>query len=283
MERIQIEARGLTFDAWADGPQEGSLVLLLHGLPRTGWEWHHQLPHLARAGFWAVAPDLRGYSPGARPHGAAAYTNDEFIRDVLAIAASLGWDERAFHLVGTSIGAVFAWHIAGRCPDRVASLVCINIPHPGAMDEVLSSETGAQQQEKMKYFAMSRKEGNESWLLDLTYAMMNLPAEELEPYREALESPQARRAVYHWYRANSRQRNAFASGNTPLPPVTAPTVFVWPQDTHNISRETAEANARYVQGPYRLAILEGAFNFTAQQAPEAVTRILLEHLKEHAR
>ena len=65
MNRIQIKARGFTFDALSAGPKEGSLILLLHGLPRTSWEWHHQLPKLSKAGFKAVAPDLRGYCPGS--------------------------------------------------------------------------------------------------------------------------------------------------------------------------------------------------------------------------
>jgi len=79
MNRIQIKARGFTFDAWSDGPEEGPLLLLLHGLPRTSWEWHHQLPKLAEAGFRAVAPDLRGYCPGARPEGVEAYSVNEFV------------------------------------------------------------------------------------------------------------------------------------------------------------------------------------------------------------
>jgi len=73
MNRIQIKARGFTFDALSAGPKDGPLILLLHGLPRTSWEWHHQLPKLGEAGYRAVAPDLRGYCPGARPEGVEAY------------------------------------------------------------------------------------------------------------------------------------------------------------------------------------------------------------------
>jgi len=38
----------------------GPLVVLLHGFPELWYSWRHQLPVLARAGFHAVAPDLRG-------------------------------------------------------------------------------------------------------------------------------------------------------------------------------------------------------------------------------
>ncbi len=59
MKEIEIHARGMTFQALADGPEDGPLLLLLHGLPRNRWEWH-QIPPMAEMGFRAVAPDLRG-------------------------------------------------------------------------------------------------------------------------------------------------------------------------------------------------------------------------------
>ncbi len=284
MDRIKIEARGLTFDGWADGPEEGSLVLLLHGLPRTSWEWHHQLPKLAEAGFRAVAPDLRGYCPGARPEGVEAYVVDEFARDVLAIGTELGWADRPFHLMGTSIGAVIAWRIAAEHPHRVSTLACINIPHPGAFAEVLATKAADKQREKMSYITDSRKEGNELNMFNFTLKIMGLPAEETDPYREALSSNEALRAVYNFYRANvARTEVTRIAQPQQLKPVVIPTLFIWPPRAGNVSRETAEANARYVEGPYRFEILEGARNFALQKEPEKVTQLLLEHLAEHAR
>lgn len=284
MDRIKIEARGLTFDGWADGPEEGPLVLLLHGLPRTSWEWHHQLPKLAEAGFRAVAPDLRGYCPGARPEGVEAYVVDEFAKDVLAIGTELGWADCPFHLMGTSIGAVIAWRIAVEHPHRVSTLACINIPHPGAFAEVLATKAADKQREKMSYITDSRKEGNELNMFNFTLKIMGLPAEETDPYREALSSNEALRAVYNFYRANvARTEVTRIAQPQQLKPVVIPTLFIWPPRAGNVSRETAEANARYVEGPYRFEILEGARNFALQKEPEKVTQLLLEHLAEHAR
>ncbi len=273
MNRIQVKARGFTFDAWSDGPEEGPLLLLLHGLPRTSWEWHHQLPKLAEAGFRAVAPDLRGYCPGARPEGVEAYIENEFVEDILAIADQLGWADRPFHLMGTSIGSVIAWRLAGEYPQRVATLACINIPHPGAFIEVMATEAADKQQQKMSYITNSRKEGNELKMFEFTLKLMELPAEETDPYREALSSEEALRAVYHYYRALKIQL---------LKPVVMPTLFIWPPKAGNVSREAAEANAHYVEGPYRFEILEVARNFALQKEPEMITRLLLEHLAEHA-
>ncbi|NQZ95977.1 MAG: hypothetical protein HRU01_05665 [Myxococcales bacterium] len=51
MKEIEIEARGMTFQALVDGPEDGPLLLLLHGLPRNRWEWHHQVPPYAGSWF----------------------------------------------------------------------------------------------------------------------------------------------------------------------------------------------------------------------------------------
>ncbi|MHA1727451.1 MAG: alpha/beta fold hydrolase [Promethearchaeota archaeon] len=284
MNRIQINARAFTFDAWSAGPEDGPLLLLLHGLPRTSWEWHHQIPKLAEAGFRVVAPDLRGYCPGARPEGVKAYVVNEFVDDILAIADQLGWANRPFHLMATSIGSVIAWRLAGEYPQRVATLACINIPHPGALTEVLASKVADKQRKGFSYFADFGKEGNESRMFESALKRIGLPAEETNPYREALNSKEALRAVFHWYRALFLREDASETPKVlqPLKPVVMPTLYIWPRKAGNVTREAAEANEHYVEGPYRFEILKNALNFALQMEPEVITRLLLEHLAEHA-
>ena len=86
LERIEIAAGSFVFDAWASGPADGIPVLLLHGFPQTGWSYRHQLGPLGAAGFRAVAPDQRGYSPRARPAGVDSYATANLVADVIAIA-----------------------------------------------------------------------------------------------------------------------------------------------------------------------------------------------------
>src|SRR5688572_23986850 len=54
-----IDANGIRIRIAEMG--KGPLVLLLHGFPESWYSWRHQLPALAKAGYHAVAPDLRGY------------------------------------------------------------------------------------------------------------------------------------------------------------------------------------------------------------------------------
>ena len=273
MKRIKIKARGFTFDALSDGPEDGPLLLLLHGTARTSWEWHHQQPRLAKAGFRTVALDMRGYSPGARPEGKKNYTVLEYVKDTLAIADELGWAERPFHLMGASIGSTISWTLASKYPKRVATLACINQPHPYAIVEVMSTEAANKQREGYSYFAEFVKEDKELENFEGILERSGLPAEETDPYREALASEEALRAVFHWYRVIRV---------TALKPVVVPTLYIWPKNIGNVKRESAEANAHYVKGPYRFEILEKARNFSLQMEPDKITLLLLEHLAEHA-
>src|SRR6185312_1760158 len=66
IQKITTEP-GLTFDVMIDGAADAPLVLLLHGFCESFHMWRELVPALAAAGYRAVAPSQRGYSPGARP------------------------------------------------------------------------------------------------------------------------------------------------------------------------------------------------------------------------
>jgi len=59
----EVPANGVTFATLEAGPEDGPLVLCLHGFPDTAWTWRYLLPDLGAAGFRAVAPFMRGYAP----------------------------------------------------------------------------------------------------------------------------------------------------------------------------------------------------------------------------
>ena len=73
LEQITI-APHLTFDALTAGEPGAPLVLLLHGFAESMHTWRAQVAALAAAGYRAVAPSQRGYSPGARPDPATPPT-----------------------------------------------------------------------------------------------------------------------------------------------------------------------------------------------------------------
>src|SRR5271154_3248458 len=149
IEEKKIETEpGLVFDALVDGAPGDTLVLLLHGFSESFHMWRPQLSALAAAGYRAVAPSQRGYSPGARPDTADSkhYHFDKLVADAMNVAAACGHAKGRFHLVGHDWGGSIAWGIADRYPDRLASLTVLSRPHPNAFNRALQMADGEQAQ-----------------------------------------------------------------------------------------------------------------------------------------
>src|SRR3954451_19963594 len=118
---MRLTTNGVMLHAVAAGPGDGSLVILLHGFPEFWYGWRHQIEPLAAAGFRVLVPDQRGYNRSSKPEGLRPYTIDLLADDVLGLATALG--RATFALVGHDWGAVLAWHLASRNPDRIARVV----------------------------------------------------------------------------------------------------------------------------------------------------------------
>ena len=145
LEQITIRP-GLSFDALVAGEPDARRVLLLHGFAESMHCWRAQVTALAAAGYRAVAPSQRGYSPGARPDtgDTANYHIDRLMDDAMAIAAASGDSERRFHLVGHDWGGSIAWALADRFPERLGSLTILSRPHPNAFNRALQMQDGDQ-------------------------------------------------------------------------------------------------------------------------------------------
>ena len=61
LHRRRVEENGIEFEILEAG--SGPLALCLHGFPDSAHTWRYLLPELAKLGFRAVAPFMRGYAP----------------------------------------------------------------------------------------------------------------------------------------------------------------------------------------------------------------------------
>ena len=81
-------------------------------------------------------------------------------------------------------------------------------------------------------------------------------------------------AALAWYRARGAIR-------TPLGPTRVPTLYIWGNADETVGRAAAEGTADFVAAPYRFVELDGVGHFSAEQAPERVTELMLQHLQAH--
>ena len=119
-----IETNGIRLHVAEQG--EGPLVILCHGFPECWYSWRHQLPALAKAGFRAVAPDLRGYGRSDRPEAVEQYTILHDIGDIVGLVDALGAKQAV--IAGHDIGAPIAWQAALLRPDRFRAVIALSAP-----------------------------------------------------------------------------------------------------------------------------------------------------------
>ncbi|MCM0678173.1 alpha/beta hydrolase [Micromonospora phytophila] len=273
---MRIEARGLTFDVRAGGPEDGAPVLLLHGFPQHGGEWDAVVPALHAAGLRTYALDQRGYSPGARPKAVEAYRMPELVADAVAVLDALGVE--AAHVVGHDWGAVVGWNLAARHPERVRTLTAVSVPHPAAMAHALT--TDPQQKARSAYILLFRQPGKaEKALLALGATGLRRMLtgvgddERVAAYADPMREPGALTAALNWYRAMDRTDMA-ATGPAPVP-----TTFVWSDRDIAIGRTAAKACADHVTGDYRFVELHRVSHWIPDEAPAPLAEAILARVR----
>jgi pimeloyl-ACP methyl ester carboxylesterase len=120
-----VEANGIRIHLAEQG--RGPLVLLCHGFPESWYSWRHQLAALARAGFHAIAPDMRGYGASERPQQIDRYSLLHLVGDMVGVLDALG--EKQAVIAGHDWGAPVAWHCALLRPDRFRAVVALSVPY----------------------------------------------------------------------------------------------------------------------------------------------------------
>jgi pimeloyl-ACP methyl ester carboxylesterase len=269
----------LTFDALVAGEPDAPLVLLLHGFAESMHCWRAQVAALAAAGYRAVAPSQRGYSPGARPDttDTSNYHIDRLRDDAMAISGASGHGDRRFHLVGHDWGGSIAWALADRFPDRLASLTVLSRPHPNAFNRALQMQDGDQAQRSRHHKAFLEAGAADlvladdaKWLRERLTAA-GVPPASIEKHLSVLGNMAAMEAALTWYRARGAIRS-------PLRPIRVPTLYIWGDADDTVGRVAAEGTQDFVAAPYRFEVLPASTIFAADQVPDRVNALFLQHV-----
>jgi len=276
IEQTQLSVGTYTYDVRRAGDGD-ALVILLHGFPETSHMWLPLLEHLAENGYTALAPDLRGYSPGARPEGAEHYAHPVMAVDILAIADALGKDR--FHLVGHDHGAGLGWFIAARHADRISSWTALSVPHIDAFGQALASNP--EQQERSQYMQFFRQVGTaEAALAAHDFATLRniwsaSTPEQVAEYLRVLRQPGALTGALNWY------RGGLTAERRPAGQVAVPTLMIWGNQDQAIGRPGVDATPPLMDGPYRLVELDVG-HWLIQEAEVDVLRETLAHIEQFA-
>ncbi|CAJ1386909.1 unnamed protein product [Effrenium voratum] len=113
------------------GEATAPLVLLLHGWPEFWYSWRHQLLALAKAGYHAVAPDLRGFGGSDAPEHVKDFDCLEIAKDMLGLLKVLG--KPCYALVGHDWGGQLVWYLGCLHPQAFPRLCVMSTPPVGLL------------------------------------------------------------------------------------------------------------------------------------------------------
>jgi epoxide hydrolase 4 len=273
-----VRANGLDFNVATAGSGE-RLALCLHGFPESSFSWRYQLPLLARLGYRAWAPDLRGYGRSSRPKGVKAYALAHLEEDVAALIEASGAKEVV--LVGHDWGALIAWNYAmfGRLP--IAKLIIMNVPHPKLAEQGLRTR---RQLAKSWYVFFFQLPLIPEWALarngceaigrafrGMAVDKTRFSDEVLRVYQEAAAQPGALTAMLNYYRALIRGLRANRRRGAPR--IATPTLMIWGEVDAALGKELTVGTDEYVSD-LTLRYLPQVSHWVQQEAPETVNGMI---------
>jgi len=103
-----------------EGPANGPVVVLIHGLGSRAEDWQNLAPYFANAGFHVYMPDLLGYGRSEKPANFSYSVRDE-AGVVVGFLDAMGLKQ--VNLGGWSMGGWIVELIAAGHPERVSRLM----------------------------------------------------------------------------------------------------------------------------------------------------------------
>ncbi len=268
----------LTFTCRVSGMEnDGEAVILLHGFPETSRMYYDLIPVLVSEGFKVVAPDQRGYSPGARPSKISDYSIDKLSQDVIDIADAFQFEK--FHLIGHDWGSAVGWVTVAFHSERVISWTALSVPHLDAFFEAMNNNP--EQQRKSQYIKFFKKPILPEFYFSifgykyLRDIWRKSSKEEIEKYLEVFKQKGALKASLNWYRANMK------NDDKSIGDIAAPTLIIYGLKDMAIGEKSVDESEKYLKGDYKIEKLETG-HWLIQESFEAVSKSIINHLTNYS-
>lgn len=263
----------------------GPVVVLLHGFPEFWYAWREQIPALAAQGFRAIAPDLRGYNLSHKPRDLSRYRIGEVAEEVDLWIRAVAPGERVA-LIGHDWGALVAWTLAMRAPDRLDRLVIMAVPHPSSFRVLARRPFSA-----LRFWYQAAAQP--PWIPEIAlglgrHAILRramtmlstrrdaLTPEVLNEYETAWSQPGALTGMLDYYRAFHRRPRDLPRREERT--VRVPTLMIRGDQDRFFARDLFEASARWAPDS-RLENVSGAGHFVQHDRPREVNELLIGFLR----
>lgn len=255
---------------------KGVPILLLHGIPTSGWLYRKMITPLVNDGFRVIVPDMLGFGSSSSPEGYDIYHEKEHAKRLLELMAHLKIEKwsHVFH----DAGGLWTWELLQIQPNRVNSLVILNtiIYNDGFKPPVKFGKNGLTKSiiklYKTKLFngLLIKK------LFDSGLQNNNLISLDLEGYKTPLLEGKIN-AMYYFF---SKTKHKIKDYSKLLKSLNIPTIVIWGKDDTFLKWEPQDNEVKIDLKIKKNDIhLIEAKHFIQEEKPELIVNSIVNFLK----
>jgi epoxide hydrolase 4 len=240
---------------------------------------------LVEAGCRVIVPDQRGYNLSDKPKRVKEYDVCTLVEDILGLIDALGYEK--VNLVGHDWGAIVAWTLANKYPERLHRLSIMNAPHPAVMRRFLRRDL---EQIRRSWYVLFfqlpwipeaglRANDWRAAVNSLRYTSKpnSFTDADILKYKEAWTQPGEMTATLNYYRAILRHQPAIPQD----PRIKVPTLMMWGIKDFALSHRMARPSMDYVDEG-NLILFPEATHWVHLDAAEEVNHYLIDFIFDTA-
>ncbi|MHA1670508.1 MAG: alpha/beta fold hydrolase [Promethearchaeota archaeon] len=284
------EVNGVKLHYIKAGPENGELILFLHGFPQFWYMWRDQLLEFSKD-YLAVAPDMRGYNLSSKPEEIKQYQPHHIIEDFRALVEE-HFTRKKCILVGHDWGGVISYPFANAHPNLVEKLIIINAPHPNIFNRLIAKNKD--QQSSSQYILFFRSKNAEGYLsannykniLDIIVTpKMKFTEDDKQMYINAWSLPGALTGGLNYYRAGGLkpplegEKIDNLTDQRDLGPVmiNVPTLIIWGEKDTALTTHNLKGLDKFIPDLQIKRIPEGS-HWIINEQPDRINNLIREFL-----
>lgn len=102
----------------------GDVIVLLHGVPTSGWLFRNMIPDLVNKGYRVIVPDMLGFGNSDSPAGEEVYSPANHAKRLLELMDVLEIEK--WSQVVHDAGSIWTFYLMAQSPQRIERLTFLN-------------------------------------------------------------------------------------------------------------------------------------------------------------
>lgn len=255
---------------------EGPVIVLLHGVPTSGWLYRKMIDPLVAGGYRVIAPDMLGFGSSDSPKGYEIYSEEKHAQRLLELMDHLAIN--SWTHVMHDAGGLWTWELMEQSPDKFEKLVILNtIIYEEGFDPPIRFEPGFMARTAMWGY---RNGVTTNMMLNGLFkeglTKNNLNKTDIEGYKRPLKEGKTR-AMYYFF---TQTCNALPEYQPMIQKMNMPATIIWGKNDSFLELEPQQEAIQKDLGikDKDVHILE-AKHFIQEEKPEEIVKMILEFIK----